>query len=67
MTEQLKETRVTRQREDGRVITGRLVETGVSTLFLPDIKTKKEAVEFLNRAGIFTKKGKLTAPYRRTM
>ncbi len=29
-----------------------------------EIRTKKEAREFLWRAGIVTKSGKLTAPYR---
>ncbi|GHT33237.1 hypothetical protein FACS189434_06860 [Bacteroidia bacterium] len=61
---ELKFTEVTRNR-NGKPVTGRLYDTGISEIFLPDLKTKKEVIDFFNGAGILTKKGKLTAPYSR--
>jgi hypothetical protein len=67
MAELYKETRVTRTLADGRVRTGTLVETDVDSLFLPDLESREEIIDFFHRAGIMTKEGELAYPYSRSI
>jgi hypothetical protein len=67
MAELYKETRVTRVLAGGKVRTGTLVEMEAGSLFLPDIKSREESLDFLYRAGIMTKDGEFAYPYSRSV
>ncbi|GHV23636.1 hypothetical protein FACS189428_7380 [Clostridia bacterium] len=67
MAELYKETRVTRTLADGRVKTGTLVEMEADSLFLPDLESREEIIDFFYRAGIMTKDGDLAYPYCRSV